>query len=59
MFNIFLMLLQISLYFKKDTVPSSVLKDIFFPPLSKYFMNPLICGKIIHKGIMISSASSK
>ena len=46
---------QISLYFKY-TSPSSFLKLIFFPPFSKYFIQPLICGRIIHKGITQSSS---
>ena len=37
-----------------STILSSlIIKDIFFPPFSKYFMYPFICGKIMHNGLII------
>ena len=42
--SLFLITLQISSYFSR--IPSSLIKkDKFFPPFSKYFMYPIICGK--------------
>ena len=37
-----------------NTVLPSIIKDIF--PFSKYFMDPLIWGMIIHNGLIILSS---
>ena len=55
MFNAFLILFHILLYFA-NTLSFSIIKDKFFPPFLKNFMYPLIWGKIIHNGLMTLSS---